>query len=205
MIDGGQASAPVVVFDEFLVAEEWRGLLDFTLSREPAFTATQVIDNNGEGYMDQASRRSLVLWDLGWYRELFVERLLHFLPHVLIRLDHPEFAVSDVETQLTGTGNGEFFRMHTDSGSGPVATRAITFVYFFHREPRRFAGGELRIHDTELTDRGAVPAGPYQVIYPQQNQVVFFRADCLHEILPVGSPSGEFSDRRFTVNGWFRQ
>jgi Rps23 Pro-64 3,4-dihydroxylase Tpa1-like proline 4-hydroxylase len=205
MTDDGNPLTPVVVFDEFLAAEELRGLIDFTLSRQADFAESGVLTDNGDNYQDFDTRRSLVLLDLGWYYHLFAERLLYFLPHVLIRLGHPAFEVSELEIQVTGTGNGEFFKAHTDSGSSPVAAREITFVYFFHREPRAFAGGELRIYDTEADGHAADVNGGYHVVHPQQNQVVFFRSDRLHEILPVGVPTGDFYDQRFTVNGWFNR
>jgi Rps23 Pro-64 3,4-dihydroxylase Tpa1-like proline 4-hydroxylase len=76
----------------------------------------------------------------------------------------------------------------------------LTFVYFFHREPRRFAGGELRLFDTAQTERVSAKVEHFKLIYPLQNQVVFFPSSYVHEILPVICPSREFADSRFTVN-----
>lgn len=199
------AQTPIAIFDEFLVAEEWRHLLDYTLGRTEAFAATQVIGANGESRLDQRYRRSKVLFDLGPYHQLFVDRLLTFLPHVVSSLGDPGFSVSQVEVQLTGTNHQEFFRIHTDNDSSEVSGRRLTFVYFFYREPRGFAGGELRIYDTQRENGQTTAAGPYHVIQPTQNQVVFFPSGCLHEVLPVGAPSGDFADSRFTINGWFHQ
>jgi Rps23 Pro-64 3,4-dihydroxylase Tpa1-like proline 4-hydroxylase len=194
-----------LLLDEFLVAQELRGLVDFTFGRRPDFVGTQVISSDGENHQDYQIRRSRVLFDLGIYHQVFVDRLITFFPYVLARLGHPWFPVSQTEVQLTATNNGEYFRMHTDSGSTPVQCRAITFVYFFHREPRGFGGGELLIHDTDSAGGQAVPAGPYRVVHPLQNQIVFFPSDCLHEILPVDCRSGAFEDSRFTVNGWWHR
>ena len=78
-------------------------------------------------------------------------------------------------------------------------------MYFFHQEPRQFEGGELRIHDACL-ERGSYQSqGSYQKIVPQQNQIVFFPCELLHEITPVKWPSGLFADSRFTLNGWLRR
>lgn len=205
MLDTVLPTSRVIVFDEFLVGEELRGLVDFTFAHAPVFRPTNVL-TNGEDHLDHDMRRSLVLFDLeGWY-DLFVERLMTFLPFVLAQLDYPSFPLSHVEVQLTGTGDGEFFRAHTDDGAGEVSTRVLTFVYFFYREPCPFGGGELRIYDTAVADDGRVVAtGPWRSVYPLQNQVVFFPSHYLHEILPVSSPSGRFEDRRFTVNGWFHR
>jgi len=201
-----QASlTPVVVFDEFLVAQEWHGLMEYVLNREPDFTQTHVIGAGGASIVDYQTRRSRVLFDPGPFQQLFTDRLATFFPHLLTRLCHPEFPVSRVEVQITGTGNQEFFRKHTDNGSADVASREITFVYFFHSEPRKFSGGELRIYDTQSEDGRATSPGTHRVVYPLQNQIVFFPSGCLHEILPVGIPSDGFADRRFTVNGWLHR
>jgi SM-20-related protein len=199
------STCPVVILDEFLAGQEWRALLDFTHQRVPEFTATQVLASNGDSYVDHGSRRSRVLFDIGPFQPIFQDRLLRFLPHVLTRLQHPHFDVRWVEAQLTGTNNGEFFRMHTDNDAHDVQTRAVTFVYFFHREPRAFEGGELRLYDTYRDASGVAHAGPARVVFPLQNQVVLFPSHYLHEILPVGCASGHFLDSRFTVNGWFHR
>jgi SM-20-related protein len=196
---------PVAILDEFLVAQEWRGLLDYALSNAVSFRDTQVVGADGGSVLDLQNRRSRVLFELGPYHPMFSHRLMTFLPHVLLRLGQPGFAVSQLEIQLTATNANEFFRAHTDNQSPHVQGRHITFVYFFHREPRQFDGGELRIFDTEEHHGQSVAVGPYRLVYPAQNQAVFFSSSCLHEILPVVCPSGDFADSRFTVNGWFHR
>jgi SM-20-related protein len=205
MTSQAQPVTPVVILDEFLVAQEWRGLMQYALSREPEFVHTAVIGNGGQSELDYHTRRSRVLFDAGPFHYVFHERLAAFYPHVLTRLGHPGFPVSQLEIQITGTGNQEFFRTHTDNGSAEVASREITFVYFFHNEPRQFSGGELKIYDTQMENGRAIASGPHRVVHPLQNQIVFFPSGCLHEILPVGSPSDSFVDRRFTVNGWLHR
>ena len=78
-------------------------------------------------------------------------------------------------------------------------------MYFLHKEPRRFSGGELRIFETRLVDDRPVPVDHGQTIVPRQNTIVFFPSRHQHEVLPVRVPSGEFADSRFTVNGWIHR
>jgi Rps23 Pro-64 3,4-dihydroxylase Tpa1-like proline 4-hydroxylase len=47
--------------------------------------------------------------------------------------------------------------------------------------------------------------GDYRAVVPEQNQIVFFRSELLHEITPVVCPSQAFADSRFTVNGWLHR
>jgi Rps23 Pro-64 3,4-dihydroxylase Tpa1-like proline 4-hydroxylase len=116
-----------------------------------------------------------------------------------------EFSIARVEAQVTASNDGDFFHFHSDNGSNPVASRHLTFVYFFHREPRQFEGGELRIHDARLEEGSYVSEGSYQTIVPQQNQIVFFPCELMHEITPVNCASQLFADSRFTLNGWLRR
>ena len=132
-------------------------------------------------------------------------RIKAVLPQVLDKLGMEEFSIADVEAQVTASNDGDFFHFHSDNGSDRVASRHLTFVYFFHREPRQFEGGELRIHDARLEEGTYVSEGSYQTIVPQQNQIVFFPCELLHEITPVNCASQLFADSRFTLNGWLRQ
>jgi len=114
------------------------------------------------------------------------------------------FPISSFEVQLTASNDGEFLRAHTDSDNGPLRTRTVTFVYYCHREPRRFEGGELRIFGRD-TVSGQNVLKIYNVVQPIQNSVVFFPSESLHEIAPVVCPSHSFNDSRFTLNGWLHR
>lgn len=198
--------AKCVILDEFLAPQELEELLHFSLQHEADFTASEVISPSADGgIVNHEHRRSRVLTDLSRHEGMVLERIKVALPQVLRTLGMEEFAISGSEVQITASNDRDFFRFHNDNGSGPVAARHLTFVYFFHREPRPFEGGELRIHDARLEDGHYVSEGSYQAIVPRQNQIVFFPCELLHEITPVNCPSGRFSDSRFTLNGWLRR
>jgi Rps23 Pro-64 3,4-dihydroxylase Tpa1-like proline 4-hydroxylase len=198
--------AKCVVLDEFLAPQELDQLMRFTLEHEADFFASEVISPSADGgVVNYEHRRSRVLMDLGEYQDLMLTRIKAALPQVLQTLGMEEFSISAVEFQVTASNDGDFFHFHSDNGSDRVASRHLTFVYFFQREPRQFEGGELWIHDARLEDGAYVSAGSYQTIVPGQNQIVFFPCELLHEITPVTCPSGLFADSRFTLNGWLRQ
>ena len=198
--------AQCVILDEFLAPQEVEELTRFALEHEAQFTASEVVAPTSErGVIDYEHRRSRVLEDLGRYQELLVRRIKMVLPQVVHKLGMEEFAIASVEAQITASNDGDFFRFHSDNASDRVAARHLTFVYFFHREPRQFEGGELRIHDARLEQDRYISAGSYQTIVAQQNQIVFFPCELLHEITPVKCPSRLFADSRFTLNGWLRQ
>lgn len=199
-------TANCVVLDEFLAPQELQELTRFALEHENDFQASELYSPNAEnGVINDDYRRSRVLMDLGTQQDMMLTRIKSVLPQVLERLGMEEFTIADVEAQITASNDGDFFHLHDDNGSEGVSSRHLTFVYFFHRQPRPFEGGELRIHDAHLQEGRYVSDGTYQTIVPQQNQIVFFPCELQHEITAVKCPSQLFADSRFTLNGWLRR
>ncbi len=95
------------------------------------------------------------------------------------------------ELQITVHGDGDFYKAHTDDQGPDVAPRALSFLYYVHRTPKPFEGGELVIHDDERVE-----------LAPIHDSIVVFPSALEHEVRPVRVPSGELADGRFTVNGW---
>jgi SM-20-related protein len=189
---------PVVIMDEFLAPQELARVWDLAMSYAHRFIVSRVVSDSHEDALDPAYRRSRLLFELGDIHPLLASRILSYLPCVFRRLAYPPFQVAHVEVQLTASNDGEFFRAHTDNGHDSVHRREITFVYFCHREPRPFLGGDLRIYPSDSS-------GAVDVISPQQNRMVFFPSNYWHEIAPVSCPSREFFDSRFTLNGWLHR
>ena len=198
--------AECVVFAEFLAAQELEELTRYTLEREHEFHISEVISPGVEGgVVNPEYRRSRVLMDLGQQGERMLNRIQTALPRVLEKLGIEAFPITRVETQVTASNDGDFFRHHSDNAEEEIARRHLTFVYFFHREPKAFHGGELRLHDSRRENGVWSPTGEYRIIVPEQNQIVFFQSELLHEITPVICPSQAFADSRFTVNGWLHR
>jgi Rps23 Pro-64 3,4-dihydroxylase Tpa1-like proline 4-hydroxylase len=192
-----------VVLEEFLSMAELNDLLAYTMAHQEQFQVSEVIAPGvySKSATDFEHRRSHVLMDLGIHQERIVNRLRSTLPWALPRLGIEPFSVSRVEAQITSSQDGDFFRWHSDNGEGEVAARQVTFVYFFHREPKGFEGGELHIQGPHCDNTGQ--PSQYYTIVPGQNQLVLFDSSLMHEIAPVKCSSGKFADSRFTVNGWF--
>ena len=199
-------SAECVVLEEFLTPTELNTLRQYVLEQEMSFAISEVLSPGvSGGAVDYERRRSRVLMDMGGRERVIVDRLLTCLPRVLQKWGRDPFPISRVEAQVTASNHGDFFQCHSDNGAEEVAAREITFVYFFHREPKQFAGGELRIYDSRRENDNYVPTANYRTIVPEQNQLVVFASGLSHEITPVDCPSGQFADSRFTVNGWIHR
>ena len=194
-----------VVLDEFLAPAELEALMAHTLASENQFQVSEVISPDIGGAVDFEYRRSRILQELGTHRDVVLNRIQAFLPRIFEQLGHERFPVSRVEAQITASNDGDFFRWHNDNGQGEIATREITFVYFFHREPKQFQGGELRLYDSRWENGMYRPQETYRTIVPQQNQAILFLSSLAHEITPVECPSRAFADSRFTLNGWLHR
>jgi len=198
--------ARYVALHEFLAPEELQNLTRYVLAHEESFQVSEVISPGvAGGVIDPEYRRSRVLLDLGEYSDLILSRLQPALPGVLENLGMQPFPPSRVESQITASNHGDFFRHHRDNAEEEIATREITFVYFFHREPKAFDGGELRLYDAYRESGAWCSTGDYRAIVPEQNQMILFHSSLLHEITPVVCPSQAFADSRFTVNGWLHR
>jgi Rps23 Pro-64 3,4-dihydroxylase Tpa1-like proline 4-hydroxylase len=198
--------ANCAVLDEFLAPQELETLTRFTLEHEAEFRASELYSPSAEnGVINYSYRRSRVLMDLADQQEMILGRIKSVLPQVLEKLGMDDFPITDVEVQITASNDGDFFLLHDDNGSEGVSARRLTFVYFFHGEPRQFEGGELRIHDSHLKEGEYVSDGTFETIVPQQNRIVFFPCELQHEITTVNCPSQLFADSRFTLNGWLRR
>jgi SM-20-related protein len=196
-------SAQCVILDEFLTSSELSALSQYVLEHEMQFATSEVLSPGvSSGAVDYNYRRSRVLMDLGGHEKMITDRVLTYLPRVLEKWGRDPFTISRSETQITASNHGDFFHCHVDNGAEAVAAREITFVYFFHREPKQFSGGELRIYDSRRENGDFIPTANYRTIVPEQNQLVLFASGLSHEITPVDCPSGQFADSRFTLNGW---
>jgi Rps23 Pro-64 3,4-dihydroxylase Tpa1-like proline 4-hydroxylase len=189
-------SAQWVAISEFLTREEKDEIFSYANQRQYDFQPSRVTGGIPN------FRRSVVLYDFDHVRCEFESRISRVLPDVLnsIPVSLPEYP--NYETQLTASRHGDFFRLHSDSQSLETSHRILTFLYYFHREPKSFTGGELRLYDSMVIDNTCIASHTYRELSPESNLLIFFPSRVFHEVLPVVCGSDEFTDSRFTVNGW---
>jgi SM-20-related protein len=197
-----EQAVQVLWLEEFLTVADLRAVMDFALAHEKQFEFSTVVSaTERTGSVNFEYRRSRVLYDLGELGESFRDRIRRALPRVLERLGIPARTAQQIDVQMTATNDGEFFKIHTDNSTPKHRSRKLSFVYFFHREPMAFIGGELRLYN--LRSFAQRPPEPrFTSITPVQNQIFFFRSELLHEITLVNCPSKVFADSRFALNGW---
>lgn len=175
----------------FLSDSERNEIFDFAVSNESLFAQSGVLG-------DTNHRCSKVLYEFP--KELFINRLQKVMPLACDALDIAVNEAGLIECQLTASNDGDYFKAHTDSHPEQVTrTRFLSYVYYFHRMPKRYLGGQLLLYNNQESRE----YGNFKVVEPDNNSLVLFDSALLHEVSPVRCPNTAFENSRFTVNGWF--
>lgn len=178
-----------------LSPDEHAQLLDFVRRNEPNFAGTTTSTQRGN------YRESSVLYQFQPFDELLRTKVRQLLPAACAALKIP-IPTGNIEAQLTAHNDNNFYKVHNDNGSADTAHRVLTFVYYFHGQPKAFTGGQLRVYDHKVLNGYHYAADTYRTVEPNDNSIVFLAAEEMHEVLMVSCPSRAFMDSRFTINGW---
>ena len=192
-------AAPFVRMTDFLPPASRERLLRDVLASRERFVPARIGKAAGS-ILNREVRAALVLRapTTRGLRSWFLPKLRAVLPEALRRLGMEDLDVGRIDVNVTAHLHGGFYAAHRDRGPGSARHRLVSYVCYFHRVPRPFAGGDLLLHDAVRTGG---PAGAFSRIEPFCGSIVFFPSDCWHEITPVACGAG-FGDGRFTVNGW---
>jgi SM-20-related protein len=194
-------------FRDVLAPADRQALLDWTIANRDRFRAAGL---RGAG-VDPSRRIADKLKDLGPFHALVEARLRELLPEILARIGVQPFPIEHVELNIAAHGDGAFFSRHRDIPIGPgrapiggdrsgTQDRLVSAVFYFHREPKAFSGGALRLYriggDIDLAEDRVEVA-------PLSNSLLVFPSWAIHEVCRVDCPSGRFEDHRFAINAWF--
>jgi SM-20-related protein len=194
----------LVILDQFLTPVELDLTRTYAANAEARFSPATTVRMGKPGTLDVDRRRARVLTqvDSGEVGERFSGKIEQLLPEVLETLELPVRPARRITVQLTSTGDGGFYRPHTDNSPQDINRRVLSFVYFCNPYPESFQGGPLRIYGTRSQRELEAPGVEVHVVSPEQNRIVFFKSDFVHEICPVVCPTDKLWDTRLTVNGW---
>lgn len=188
-----------VVIDDFLSAQEHDELLAYALISEAQFQKGTVTTYAPD------LRQNLVILNFGEsvHSRLLENRLLMWFPLLAKALGLRVFPLALVESHLTAAMDGYYFKTHSDEA--PEIPRVLSCLYYLHREPRGFAGGELRLYDCIEGDGTRRAAETFTAVTPAANRLVVFPSEEFHEAMPVRCPSKQFADSRFAVTTWLHR
>jgi Rps23 Pro-64 3,4-dihydroxylase Tpa1-like proline 4-hydroxylase len=197
---------PCHQYRDFLQPAEHEALLEWAIANSARYEPARLTGH----VIDPKRRIAERLNDLGPHRTVLERRLKEHLPDIFRRTGSRPFEIEYFELEIAAHGDGAFFAHHSDIPVGPgrkplggdktgKQDRLVSAVYYFHREPRRFTGGTLRLY--RLGDHEA--SGDFVEFEPEQNSLVVFPSWVRHEVRPVSCPGCAFEDYRFAVNAWF--
>ena len=201
-----EVSPPYVLIPDFLSEAELEKVLTFTMAQMNAFQSSGVHDARSQG--DSATayriRSSRVLDGPGnaVLAGLVMPKLQELVPNLWTQLRIDLVRIKTLECQVTAHGDGDFFATHTDNGMPEIAYRQISYVHYFHREPKQFSGGHLRHYHTLFEDGYGKCGRLAADIDPPRNGLMIFPTFIYHEVSPIGCTSSALADQRLTLNGW---
>jgi SM-20-related protein len=189
---------PHAVRHDVLLPDDHAGLIEWMLGNDAGFEASRV---TGGIYKPDGRNCRSSQADASW-KEAMSARIDALVPDLMVELGVAPFERGGFEIECVAYGDGGFIRKHRDTATRNwrhPRDRWISVVYYLHREPKGYSGGDLRLH--------ALAAGADGVkasidLPPRQNALIAFPSWAVHEVLPVRVPSGRYEDSRFAINFW---
>ncbi|MFI8008486.1 2OG-Fe(II) oxygenase [Streptomyces sp. NPDC086010] len=188
---------PFLRLENFLGTRRADALLGYALTRQSDFVPGTVMDPL-TGQLSSKGRRSQVL---PVHSAVFSQHLADSLPLAQDLLGVRAELTRSTST-LTAHGDDGYFGIHTDATKVEDPAQALSAIYYLHKRPRGFQGGQLRLYDTAVRDGRAQRAETYRTIEPDHDTLVIFPSSAYHEVLASTCPSGQFADHRFTLTTW---
>src|ERR1700679_1965771 len=138
---------PHRVLPDFLEEATIAALLEHAERHEAEFAPTDV-GRGDDRRIDPAYRRSLVAPDLDAFLPLFRARVYERAAELMTSLRMSPAPAAGFELQLVAHGDGAFYKRHIDTQTAADRThiRVLSGVYYFHREPKAWGGGALRLY-----------------------------------------------------------
>lgn len=204
----GLCPAPFLYIEEFMTNDElsaiWdtikhnrNNFMDSTTYGKIEDTAPRV--NNTYRKSETLSKENL--GDISkWFLNKVYSRLTEVWPYVHLN----PFEQTLTEMQLTRHGNNGFFKIHQDSGvRESIRDRTLTFVFYLHKEPKHFSGGEILLFDTDtkIDEFG----NKFTKMVPSNNSIIFFPSNYFHQVTPIHLEEDTFENGRFAIHGWLHK
>jgi SM-20-related protein len=176
-------------------------LLEYTVENQTHFEASTM--GPGDGVLNPKYRVSSILRDFGSLKQEIKSRFKTVFQEAIESLRMHPFQLYGTEREIVAHANGAFYNRHIDTAtsSSEVSVRVLTAVYYFHAQPKKFQGGDLRL----LPLRSSADETNYLDIEPINDRLLLFPSWVPHQVMPVVSESVDFKDSRFAINCWYHK
>jgi Rps23 Pro-64 3,4-dihydroxylase Tpa1-like proline 4-hydroxylase len=95
------------------------------------------------------------------------------------------YACDKVDTLLSYYGNGDYYDAHVDDS-------IFTAIMYAYKEPKRFSGGEIKLH--------SYIEGKVVTIEPYNNRLILFPSVTVHSVNPIVLDNDTGGDGRFAIS-----
>ncbi len=199
--------APVITIDHFLDKEEREYFWCKAMASEKSF------EKAGMGYGDtpviDCSRRDTEVLKLdGKEKKTLREKIDSQVEGLFEHLQWESKPVKKIEVKLTAHTQGGFFQIHQDRyprDPGVCESRQLSWVCYFHAQPKRYRGGDLVLFDSSCQRKNhQCNTLNYTRYVPKDNQLVFFPSCFFHAVTPVSLMQAGFESSRFALVGHVR-
>lgn len=195
-------ACPFVLNQSFLDPDELESVWKLVISRQSMFGQSRVY--NSEKLTDIRYSNVLYEQQLQGLLPWFLDKVETKLRESFQQLGLDSFDPAKKEIQLTAHKDGGFYNVHSDKvENSPSRSRVVTYVYYFHSQPKQFCGGDLLLYDRCAEKQ--VHSWWYTRLVSQHNVLLFFPSSFYHQVTPVRQKAPRFLDSRFTINGWFHR
>lgn len=197
--------APFAIFDEFLTKDEREHFWQIAMkSKEASFEAGFM--HEGAKIIDRQHRITDVIELDDADKHLFYGKIKPILDDLRFLLSKPAMPHKKIEVKMTAHSQGGFFGIHHDGFSeSKGSTRYLSWLYYFHLQPKRYAGGDLVLFDSSrLRENHRFHEGKYTRYIPVDNQLVCFPSYFYHGVTPVELLQPGFECNRFAISGHVR-
>lgn len=194
--------APFVIFDNFLAQEERDCFWQTAMGSKEAFFDAGIRCNNGRT-IDHDRRISSTLALGKADKDLFYQKIQPRLDELRSLFLMPKMSYKKMEIKMTAHSQGGFFNIHQDGFTDVQgSTRHLSWLYYFHLQPKRYSGGDLILFDsTRVLKTHRFHEEKYTRYIPVDNQLVCFPSYFYHGVTPVELLQPGFESNRFAISG----
>lgn len=197
--------APFSIFDDFLTQDEREHFWRLALKSEDAFLEAG-FERKGEQVVERQSRMTSVFKLETADKLLFHGKLQPLLDDLLLLFSIPAMPHKEIETKMTAHSQGGFFGIHQDGFKDHGGSeRYLSWIYYFHPQPKRYAGGDLILFDSNRQrENHRFDDAKYTRYVTVDNQLVCFPSCFFHAVTPVELLRPDFECNRFAISGHVR-
>ena len=192
----GLEGAPVVTIDQFLPEQERNAVFDAICASHKQFKATSYSGKPSSFFLSLESEKLTADPLIKHLHERLSKRIKDQLPALFSALNISPFPVETLSLTIINGLNGHCGLPHSDESGGQYS---ISLLYYFHKVPKAFCGGDLEFYDTDPSTAHGHAASPYGKIKYTDNLLIAFPSHIFHGITTVQCDRGDFEDGRFVA------